>query len=59
MISGEAAAFIVRNTGSATQNNRSVIVHDPNLMRLAIDPLEDDAPLIVHSNRIKVLQVAS
>jgi hypothetical protein len=35
-----------------------MIIHDPNLMRLAIDPLEDHSPLIVDPDRVKILQVA-
>jgi hypothetical protein len=31
---------------------------DPNVMRLAFDPFEDDSPLIVDPDRIEVLEVA-
>jgi hypothetical protein len=35
-----------------------MVIHDPNIMRLAIDPLKDYAPLIVDPDRIKLLQFA-
>jgi hypothetical protein len=35
-----------------------VVIHDPNLVRLAIDPFEDRSPLIVDPYRVKFLQIA-
>jgi hypothetical protein len=35
-----------------------MIIHDPNLMRLAIDPPEDHSPLIVDPDRVKILEIA-
>jgi hypothetical protein len=31
-----------------------MMIHDPNLMRLAVDPFEDHPPLIVDPDRVKV-----
>lgn len=36
----------------------SVIVDDPDLVRLAFDPAQDDAPLIVDPDRVKAAQIA-
>jgi hypothetical protein len=35
-----------------------MIVHDPNLVRLAIDPFENHAPLIVDPDRVEFLAIA-
>jgi hypothetical protein len=32
----------------------SLRLHDPNLVRLAVDPFEDHPPLIVDPDRVKV-----
>jgi hypothetical protein len=37
---------------------QSMIVHDSHFVRFALDPFEDDAPLIVDANRIEVLQIS-
>src|ERR1700730_11533311 len=36
----------------------SVVIHDPNLVRLAIDPSKDHSPLAVDPYRVEFLQVA-
>jgi hypothetical protein len=33
-----------------------MIIHNPNIMRLAVDPFKDHPPLIVDSDRMKVLK---
>jgi hypothetical protein len=35
-----------------------MIIHDPNLMRLAVDPFENHPPLIVDPDRVKILEAA-
>jgi hypothetical protein len=33
-----------------------VVIHDPHEMGLAIDPLEDDSPLVVDPDRIELVE---
>jgi hypothetical protein len=35
-----------------------MIIHNPNIVRFAINPLKDHAPLIVDPDRMKLLQIA-
>jgi len=35
-----------------------MIIHDPNLMRLAVNPFENHPPSIVDPDRVKVLEAA-
>jgi hypothetical protein len=34
-----------------------MIIHDPNLMRLAVDPFENHPPLIVDANAVQSMPV--
>src|ERR1700674_3219514 len=36
----------------------SVIVPDPDLMRMAIDPFENNAPLVIDADRVKFAQAS-
>ena len=35
-----------------------MVVHDPNVMSFAINPSEDHPPLIVDTDRVKILQIS-
>jgi hypothetical protein len=36
-----------------------MVIYDPNLMRLAFDPFEDHAPLVIDPDRVEVLEPAN
>jgi AraC-like DNA-binding protein len=35
-----------------------MVIHDPNVMSITLDPFEDHSPLIIDSDRVKLLEIA-
>jgi len=35
-----------------------MVIHDLNIMRIAVEPTKDDSQLIVHSNTVKTGKIA-
>jgi hypothetical protein len=50
---------MTRNTVLGMHGSSSVIVDDSNIIGLRVRPAEDDAPLIVNTDAVKTLPIAS
>src|SRR5207248_7879259 len=45
------------NSFSTMAISSSVIIHDPDLMWLTVEPFEDDSPLIIDPDGVEILEI--